>query len=77
MAEHIGTARRLITSALRGLRGGKTQEIGAAGITDDALKVITENGHLLEEILVELKINNAIGNEAFDLDFKEDDIIGK
>ena len=48
-----------------------------SGTSTDALKVVDENTLLLQEILVEQKITNAILNEAFNLSFTEDEVIHK
>jgi len=44
------------------------------GLKGDASKVIEENSYLLKEVLVELKINNAILSEAFEIEVTERDL---
>ena len=56
------------------LPDGKAIEIGASGIRGDSLKVLEDQSYLLEEILIELKINNYILNEVHDMNVTEKDI---
>lgn len=46
------------------------------GLRLDAVKVIDENSHLLKEVLIELKISNALFMEAFEIEVTERDLNG-
>ena len=50
------------------------KNIHLEGINLDASKVIEENSHILKEILVELKINNQILMETFEIEITKIDL---
>lgn len=51
---------------------GKKLDLGTEG--GGSLKTIDEFTHLLEELIVELRINNYILNEVHDMDVTEEDL---
>ena len=53
---------------------GKAKPIGATGPKNDLLKVVEHNSYLLEEVLVQLKINNEHLSRITDEDIGEDDL---
>ena len=54
---------------------GTKLDLQTGGIGAKSLKTIDDNTHLLQQILVELKINNKILNEVHDLHVNEQDVI--
>ena len=50
------------------------QNVHLEGINLDASKVIEEHSHLLKDILIELRINNKILSEGFDIEVTERDL---
>ena len=68
------SSQREIDAKITSVDGTKL-DLQTGGIGAKSLKTIDDNTHLLQQIVVELRINNKILNEVHDLDVNEQDVL--